>query len=152
MKYLHLLAAMVAIYASILLARTEGLIKLKFFVWSLNSFNKIDVWIVHNLFLLFFYGGLLLLLKGLSEGWMKSIEIFGKNVKINDQNRKIVVLGFWTNCAGLIASLGLMLMPNHDLSLSHIDFGIAFVVVILASCLSAIWSRRKISAISGQRE
>lgn len=54
MRSLHTLAIFVAIYVTVLLVRTEGLIEVKFFGMDGGSFPKWGVWAVHAWAFLFF--------------------------------------------------------------------------------------------------
>ena len=144
MRSLHALAILVAIYATVLLARTEGLIQVKIFGIDGNLFPKWGVWLVHTWSFLFFYGGSLFLIKAYSAGWMKSIEILGKKTKVNDTNRWVVLRGLWFTSVGLVGSLGAIMIPSRHLRIDHIEIGTAFTIGILTSFLPAIWSLRAI--------
>jgi hypothetical protein len=144
MRSLHALAILVAIYVTVLLVRTKGLIEVKFFGIDGSSFPKWGVWAVHTWAFLFFYGGSVFLIKGYSAGWMKSIEILGKETKVTDANRWIVLRGLWFTSVGLVGSLGAIMIPSRHFRVDHIEIGTAFIIGMLTSFLPAIWSLRKL--------
>ena len=145
-RVLHVIAIIVATYATILFARSNGLIQVRIFGFDGSLVPRWAAWLAHVWGMIFFYVGSFLLLKGYRSGRMKSIEIMSTKIQITDTNRDIVVRGIWFTCIGLVASLGVILIPTKLLGISHVEIGSVFVIGVLTSFLPSMWTLRAIKS------
>jgi hypothetical protein len=143
-RSLQVTALFVLSYATIVFARSEGMIQVRIFGIDGGIVPRWGAWLAHTWFSIFFFGGSFLLIKGYSAGWMKSIDILGTRIQITEANRDIVVRGIWITCIGLVVSLAAVLIPTQGFGIDHIQMGLCLVIGVLTSFLPSMWALRAI--------
>ena len=113
-------------------------------------YPRIGVFLFFAVACVFFAGGPILLMKALSNSWMKNLEIMGKPVEVNESNKPIILKGICATGLSLLLTIAAMLVPTPDLRLERMEVLGGFVIGVIGSFGSAIWTSRKLRSLGAE--
>ncbi len=131
-------------YGTVLLFRGGPDVQMTIAGMEGSVFPRFGVFLLYLFACVFFVGGISLLMKAYDCSWMKTIEIMGRPVEVNESNKPVILNGLCATGVSLLLTMSAMLIPTSDFRLERIEAIGGFVVGTIGCMGSAFWTSRKL--------